>query len=982
MGDILGGQLSTNENGRTTLTGAGSDINFGKQIDKIIEAKRQPAVRLEGRIQENQTKVDALNQLQQRLSTFQQAANELRGRVAVNNQGDVFESKSGFLSASRTDNTEPSKANSILTANVDNDAQVGSHNLEILQTAQRQRVTSDDITNPDDDLGLSGDFRINGREVSVQTSDNLSDVAQGINNAFSDAGEEESVNASITNLSSNESVLSLQGPEGKAINFEDTSGDVLENLGVLDSNKAVKNEKQAAQVAKFRADSQSDGSVKETIAVADKTAQLSTQVADLETNDDLQFTLTQGPTIINESVEIGTKSLEDIANELDNKATLSAETVETDSGNFRLQVAAKATNNAQQSGFFESGQSLDDLNIDASGELQFTVDDNTEPSPATTETVNLNGTDTLADVVNKINNTGVAAARLVTNSDGQESVVVESASGERLDITDAGGGRAAEDLNFAFADKGGTVTGTGTSGSGDPSAILSAATDPGETLASAFPSLDSAQKLDFEVFDKQGNSIDSTSTGNFNAGSTTLRDLRDTINDQFTDFGNDTVEASIVNDGGQDRLLIKTRDGTNRVKMTEGFAGKDINETVFNAPSGGTPNSPQSADRLIVSSANTSGSGNANGGDPAVGGGAIAGNDELGITDANVLTRDSNKVENLFEGTTLNLLKAEKGTEVKLDVERDLASVKESINKFVEAFNGVKRFINAQRQERALEGQDPEAENSIVGALKGETILNEVEQDINRVVSTGAENVDSDFSVLRQIGIEFVDNDSLTDPTREDTLKINSNDLDDKLLNDFNDVRKLFEFDFQSPNSGLSLIGTSQNTGAADGTLTVSTDSNGNVDDSAPLEVQVDGDTFNVKETSDNVLQVQDGPLEGLTLQADLGDNLSGASIDVSTSRGIGFNAFYTAQDLSNNNPQDGVVESKIAELVGSDSPDIEGQNERFRDEIERIERQLDRERERLLQQFTAAEEALIELESAQQRLTQFAGGGGGSSNG
>jgi flagellar hook-associated protein 2 len=984
MGDVLGGQLQTNENGVTRLTGAGSDINFGKQIDKIIEAKRQPAVRLENRVQTNQTKVDALNQLQQRLVNLREAANSLRGRVSLNNQGNVFEGKRGFLSATRSDNKTPSEASSILNATIDNDAQVGTRSLEVLQTAQRQRVSSDEVVDPNQDQNLSGSFRINGRTVTVQDTDSLQDIAEGINNAFANVGDEKSVSASITNISATEAVLSVQGPIGESINFEDTNNGVLESLGILASNKAVKNQNQSAEVAKFRADGQADGSVKTTLTVSDATTDLKNLGGtSIEANDDLQFTLTQGPTVLNARVEnIGNKTLQEVAKDINGQRGVNAEVVESSSG-VRLQVAAESTNNAQQSDFFQAGQTLDQLGIDSSGELAFTVDNNNEDTTATTETVNLQSTDQLSDVVNRINNnTSIAAARLTTNSDGQESIVVESTSGERIDVSDGGGGTATDSLSFAFENKGGTQ-------SRNPSAVLSKAADPGADVFSTF-SLGGVQDINFEVFDKTGGSEGSFSVGFNFTQSPSLQDIRDQINDKAASQNLD-LQASIVNDGGQDRLLIKTENGTDRVEVKANSG--DFVEKVLGAPAGGSAPGPANPDPLIVSSANTDATGSSlappRSGDPSLT--PAVRNTELGTSDADVLTRKSNKVEDLFEGTTINLLKAEKGTAVEVDIERDLKSVKDSINQFVESFNSVKQFINAQRQGRALEGQDPEAENTIVGALQGENVLDEVERELNGILRTGAQNSKSDLTFLGALeeqsgstGISFVDNDSLSDPTKEDTLRVNEGRLNDVLLNNFNDVRKLFEFDFRSPNSGLTLIGNSDQTGAADGTLNVEVDANDNIVDGGTLNVEVDGQTYNVEQTSDNILEVKQGPLQGLTLSADLAGPSTGQtvkSVDISTSRGVGFNTFQTAEDLGNSNPREGVVESEIARLVGDDSAGIEGQNERFKDEIERIERRLENERERLLRQFTTAEQALIELDSAQQRLAQFAGGGGGNTS-
>jgi len=851
MGDILGGQLSTNENGRTTLTGAGSDINFGKQIDKIIEAKRQPAVRLEGRIQENQTKVDALNELQSRVVDLQDAADKLRGRTRFDDAGNVFEAKQAFVSATRSDNQQPSEANSILTANVENAAETQSSDIEVLETASRHKLASTSIadqtanldgTSGNPDIGSDSDFTVNGVTINVSNSDSLVDIGEKINRANTGSNAT-GVTATVVQVAGSDFRLQLQSDDpGKTISLQDGANNPLDALGILDGagniepSAALQDESPAI----FRVDNLSDSSVFESSrASGDATNAIST--IGFSNGDSIDIAITNDNNTTTQTIDVGTAAGDDVAesdsvqalaDEISSRFGLQGRAV-VGNGRVRLEVNAENTEDVQQS------------------------------RQVSDPTANLSSLD----------------------------------------------GISSDSAELRFTTEGGK--------SGD----------------------------------------DSRTTLTFDPTSTSLNQLANDISNNVTN-----VEARVDNNS----LIVRSNNGTDsngKLNITDvsGSLADDLNF-------GSTSNVPQ----LSVSGA---GSGN--------------------LSEANAISRPSNTIDDLFNGTTINLEKAERGTTVQFDIERDLAATNEAIQEVVDAFNSVKRFINAQRQERALEDQDPEADNSIVGVLQGETILNDVQQDLNSIVQRGAENSGSELTFLGalgeqagSLGISFVDNDSLSDPTKEDTLQINQQRLNDQLINNFNEVRKLFEFDFSSPNTGLTRLGSSENTGAADGTLTVPVDANGNVDESATgadLQVEVpqgSGESFDVRETSDNVLEVTEGPLQGLTLQADFAapGSTETKNIDISTSRGIGFNAFHTAQGLGNSNPRDGVVESKIAELVGSDSPDIEGQNERFRDEIDRIERQLERERERLLQQFTAAEQALLELESAQQRLTQFAGGG--SSNG
>jgi flagellar capping protein FliD len=67
---------------------------------------------------------------------------------------------------------------------------------------------------------------------------------------------------------------------------------------------------------------------------------------------------------------------------------------------------------------------------------------------------------------------------------------------------------------------------------------------------------------------------------------------------------------------------------------------------------------------------------------------------DLGIDNARLLIeRDTNTINDLFGGVTLTLFQAEVGTTVKIDVEKDLNSIKTQISDFVTAYNAVKVFI-------------------------------------------------------------------------------------------------------------------------------------------------------------------------------------------------------------------------------------------------------------------------------------------------
>mgnify|MGYP006276489281 CR=1 FL=1 len=828
MVDALGGSVRVDSNGRTTVTGAGSDIDFGKTVEKIVEAKRQPAVRLENRIAENQVKVDAMTDLQNRLSTLQQAADQLRGKPTFDNSGNVFEAKEGFLTATRSDSLQASTATSIMTANVENAAQPGSYDLEVLRTAQGQQVAGGSVAsasgalNSDENLGSTfadGSFTVNGREVTVAASDSLLDVRDKINAANS-GNNATGVNAQVVSISDSEAILTLTAETpGETIGLQETSGTPLQDLGLIldDGTGNFADELRQAETSIFRINGLSDASVSESDAFA------------IDPTGDTVGTIA-GVTP-------------------DNAATIQ---FDIDYGN--------------------SGRS-DTISVDTNN-------------------------DSLRDIADKVNQ-GIfgVSARVVTGSDGTS----------RLEFN---------------ADKTGAEQRSDTLavGSGDP---LSNLTDVEAT--------DTFQ-IELTNYGADGTAPESK-TLSFD-GADSPQDIATAID---TD-GDLNMTAQVTGSGSESRLEITSNDG-GKVSIVDtagdltSILGLDADDDV---PS------------LTVSDS---------------GGGSLAG--ELGIDVADAVSRKTNTVDDLLGGTTINLFKAERGTDIQFDIERDQDVVNTAIQDFVTAYNDVKQFINAQRLETPLEGQDPNAENSVVGALRDDSILRQVEQRLSGFLANGARNSTGEFSVLAQAGIEFVDNDKINDATLEDTLTIDQQKLNDRLLNDFDDLGKLFQFGFSSSNSNLQMTGYTGATSPVDANLEI-TATNGVVD-----AVSVNGTNVDIEQNGSR-FTIKDGPLTGLSLLfSGTGTGTVIETASISTSDGIGSAAFFDADKLSNNRPLDGIIQSEIDRIIGRN--DRTGLNDRLQEQVDRIDRSLEREREALTRQFIAMEQALLELESARDRLSQFA---------
>jgi flagellar hook-associated protein 2 len=181
---------------------------------------------------------------------------------------------------------------------------------------------------------------------------------------------------------------------------------------------------------------------------------------------------------------------------------------------------------------------------------------------------------------------------------------------------------------------------------------------------------------------------------------------------------------------------------------------------------------------------------------------------DLGLDNDQVITRSSNNVTDLFAGITLSLFNAQEGTTVHLDVSQDLSKPQTDIKAFVTAYNAVRQFVNTQNARDATTG----VKASNAGPLFASSTLANIQSQLSSILGTGVQGANPAFSALGQIGVGFVDNSTLSDPTLADTLQIDDTKLNNALINNPDDVRRLFSFEFSSSSPKVTLLGFDGNT--------------------------------------------------------------------------------------------------------------------------------------------------------------------------
>ena len=245
------------------------------------------------------------------------------------------------------------------------------------------------------------------------------------------------------------------------------------------------------------------------------------------------------------------------------------------------------------------------------------------------------------------------------------------------------------------------------------------------------------------------------------SSTTTLNQFRDMINNAATDSNNDgeqDVIASVLYDGSNYMLSIKSQFGAaNEMKITDNHASSPVYAY-------DTTDGAQLTQR-------------------------VAGTDSSFTVDGVSMTRDTNSIDDLFSGMTLDLLKTS-GSAITIKSEVDLDAAQTSIQDFVTTYNDV--MVSLEN----LRVANDEDENS--GILAGDSLLRSIQNDMRSANGTAINGYEGGPYYLSNLGVKtnrdgtltFADADAL-----ERTFKSNPNSLlaffKDQIVSDNADINPL-----------------------------------------------------------------------------------------------------------------------------------------------------------------------------------------------
>lgn len=236
---------ATGSSSISAVTSASASLDTETLINNAVAQRLAAADAIELKITDAEAQLAAYQELETLLLALSQAADDLRNPAGTT-QSDAFDERAISLTASGG-----ATATDLMGAAVEPGAQLGNYEIVVEQVATSHKIATDSISSNSEDLGLYGSFSLSagdGTAISIDVSADMSlaEIAAAINAQSGDSG----VSASVLKVGSDSYVLVLTAAETNApISLADSSGSVLETLGLVTASGEIGNELQAAQPA-------------------------------------------------------------------------------------------------------------------------------------------------------------------------------------------------------------------------------------------------------------------------------------------------------------------------------------------------------------------------------------------------------------------------------------------------------------------------------------------------------------------------------------------------------------------------------------------------------------------------------------------------------------------------------------------------------------------------------------------------------------
>jgi len=219
-------------------SGSGTGIDYATLIEAKVEAKLEKADKIDTQITENEAKIAAYEAVQTDVAAVTDALDGLRNRTtSTGSSTNLFDQREAYL----TGGGSTGASNILGISDVEDGTATGTYSVVVKQLATKHKIGGLTTSDTSTELGLSGGFSLSSTsgssvEISIESTDSLSDVATKINAQSSTTG----VSASLLKVSDDtyELVLSTT-TTGQTISISDGGDGVTASLGLTSSDRTT-----------------------------------------------------------------------------------------------------------------------------------------------------------------------------------------------------------------------------------------------------------------------------------------------------------------------------------------------------------------------------------------------------------------------------------------------------------------------------------------------------------------------------------------------------------------------------------------------------------------------------------------------------------------------------------------------------------------------------------------------------------------------
>lgn len=820
--------------GTSAIGGLISGLDTASLIDQLIAVSRKRVDIVVNNQTEQSTKLSSYQSLNTQLASFQSSAESLK-------DSDTFDI---FKTSTSTDSTNFT-ADELVGITATSDASPGTHTVSFTgssQLAQARQLSSKSFTSSTVALNLTGEIVVNGKGISITSTDSISDIISTINTANSGT-DATGVTASLISVSDtdNRMVLTSDSTGKDAFSLLDASSDAQDllevGLGLASATKTIKNPT-------------SDGA--KSVALSSSTTAVGTLLglSSAQTSSTIQI---DGNNV---TIALATDSLSDIATTISAVAGVSASVVSTTTDGattYQLDISGTTdftdNNNILETiGILERAQS-------SVAEVHTASADNYNLSNAVIDsTTKFNNiyTGLISDTANLASASAITSATLFSAIDVTGTVT----NGDTISIS----GNKQDGTAVASYDY--TITTTNSV----QDLLTNIETNFGLSTGSVV--IDSTGKIQIND-DYSGDSQLSVAMVENNQGGANL------------DFGTHSVDNNVAN--GDKIFLTGTKNDGTAVTGTYTITDTNVDtidglltqiESTFGL--GASSATVDSSGQIVITD-NTAGDSqlsitmqtdNAGGGTLDFGTVSVttegyamqstAGQDAKVTIDGVAVTRSSNTIDDVISGVTLDIARVESGSTVNITVSRDTDSIKGKVNEFTTAYNGIIEFIN---QEFTYNEDTKES-----GVLSGESTLRTIKSIIQNTLADAIPLLPTDANALSLIGISSDKNGKLS--VKDSTFL-------SEIGSDFYAVKRMFVAEGTTTNNEISYLNHTKDTVAGNYAVTINT-----VATQASKTGSADLDPGGIGTGNTETLTITDTSTNRVATISLDGDTVSGNSID------------------------------------------------------------------------------------------------------